>query len=271
MRTGELRVDNSLIFLKLGGSLLTDKQGVEVLRPGVLARLAGEIAAARASRPGLGLVLGHGSGSFGHVAAAKYGTRQGVVTGDEWRGFAEVSAAAMRLNVLVREALLAAGVPAVSLPPSASAVCVDGRIQSLATWPVSQALESGVVPVVFGDVAFDSVLGGTIVSTEEVLSYLSATLRPSWLLLAGETEGVYDTRGRLIPRISAGNPDVWREALGGSAGTDVTGGMSGKVDAMLALAESQPGLSICILSGATPGRIRDSLLLPDRSVGTRIG
>ena len=58
-----------LIFLKLGGSLLTDKTRPQALRPDVLGRLAGEIAAALAARPALWLLIGHGSGSFGHVAA----------------------------------------------------------------------------------------------------------------------------------------------------------------------------------------------------------
>ena len=95
-------------------------------------------------------------------------------------------------------ALLAAGVGAVGLPPSASAVVVDGQIQQLAVAPVVAALDAGLLPVVFGDVAFDTVRGGTIISTEEVLGYLARALRPAWLLLAGETDGVYDAAGQVI-------------------------------------------------------------------------
>jgi isopentenyl phosphate kinase len=116
-----------MIFLKLGGSLITDKTGVEVVRSNVLARLAAEIARARAAKPDLQLLLGHGSGSFGHVAAAKYGTRSGVQSAEQWHGFAEVSSAASRLSKIVTDALLAVDVPAISFQPSASAVCEDGR------------------------------------------------------------------------------------------------------------------------------------------------
>src|SRR5690554_6432545 len=127
---------SDLYFLKLGGSLLTDKKGVEALRPQVLVRLGQEIRIAMRERPELRLVIGHGSGSFGHVGAARYGTREGVRDGAGWRGFAEVSAAAARLNRLVRETLLAAGVPVLSLQPSASAICQDGTLVELATEPV---------------------------------------------------------------------------------------------------------------------------------------
>ena len=77
------RIDT--IFLKLGGSLITDKTQVETVRADVLTRLAAEIAQARRENTALRLVLGHGSGSFGHVAAARRGTRQGVADAEDWR------------------------------------------------------------------------------------------------------------------------------------------------------------------------------------------
>lgn len=44
--------------------------------------------------------MGHGSGSFGHVAAAKHGTINGVSGPTQWKGFCDVSDAASRLNRL---------------------------------------------------------------------------------------------------------------------------------------------------------------------------
>ena len=258
------------LFLKLGGSLLTDKTGVEAVRADVLARAAQEIRRALDDRPGLRLLLGHGSGSFGHVAGARYGTRQGVHTPEQWWGFAEVGAAAARLNGLVMEALRAAGVPALRLPPSASVVCADGRIASLTLPPVQMALDAGLVPVVFGDVAFDARRGGTIVSTEEALVALADELRPSWLLLAGETEGVYDLDGAVIPEITPANFAAVAPALGGSRGADVTGGMAAKVRSMLDLAAAHPHLAMRIFSGLQPDNLRRALLAPEAAPGTVI-
>ncbi|MFN3762874.1 MAG: hypothetical protein ACK4WK_06715, partial [Anaerolineae bacterium] len=76
------------VFLKLGGSLITDKSSPYTPRPEVIRRLAEEVREALEARPDLELVVGHGSGSFGHAAAAPYGTRQGVRTPREWRGYA---------------------------------------------------------------------------------------------------------------------------------------------------------------------------------------
>lgn len=259
---------NHLNFLKLGGSLLTEKTGVEETRPQVITRIAQEIAQARQAQPELALLLGHGSGSFGHVAAAKYGTRQGVHTSEQWHGFAEVSAAAARLNKIVTDALVQEGVPAISLQPSASALCSDGQIESLATQTIEQALYHQLVPLVYGDVAFDQVRGGTIISTEEIFTYLVAELQPTWLLLAGETDGVYDKARTTIPLITPNNFEQIKSALGGSRGTDVTGGMASKVQAMLALTQEHPGLAILIFSGLTAGNIIQALLDPENTRGT---
>ena len=144
------------IFLKLGGSLITDKTGVAAVRADLLARLATEIASVRQARPALRLLLGHGSGSFGHVVAAQYGTRDGVQTPAQWHGFTEVARAAATLNHLVVAALQAAGVPAFSLSPSASAHCQNGQLTFMAVEPVRRALDAHILPVVYGDVAFET-------------------------------------------------------------------------------------------------------------------
>lgn len=259
-----------LIFLKLGGSLLTDKTEKEALRSDILAQLAQEIAAARLTNPLLKLVLGHGSGSFGHFAGKKHGTRDGVHGWQQWFGFAEVGDAAARLNRHVIAALLSAGVPAVGIPASASASVVDGRIVEMATKSIAAALEAGILPVVFGDVAFDEIRGGTIVSTEEIMEYLAAHFHPQYFLLAGETAGVFDLHGGVIPKITRASLPEVMSALGGSRGMDVTGGMASKVIAMLDLVDHHPGLSVRIFSGLEPGllpRVLNDSTLP---VGTLI-
>lgn len=262
-----------LCFLKLGGSLITDKAAPKTPRPATLARLASEISAALRSRPDLRLLLGHGSGSFGHVEAAKYGTRAGVQTAEEWRGFAEVSRAAARLNRLVTDSLMEAGVPVIGFQPSASARCRDGTIEELALAPIRTALERGLAPLLYGDVAFDEVRGGTIISTEDIFRFLAPRLRPARILLAGIERGVYADwpQGRtVIPRLTPSNASQFFPALGGSPGYDVTGGMVTKVAEMLALTAEDPHLQILIFSGETPGQVYAALSNETAHFGTII-
>jgi isopentenyl phosphate kinase len=248
-----------LVFVKLGGSLITNKQEVNSFRPSEVGRLAREIGAALDSRPDLQLLIGHGSGSFGHMAAKRYGTMQGVRTPEQWRGYAEVANVASELNFLMSEALESAGVPVIRIQPSASAHCHDGAIIDMAVQPVAAALEHGLVPLVHGDVALDDVRGGTIISTESVFFFLAQHLPVDEVLLLGEVEGVYDREKRVIPEITPNNLASVEAVLGGSAGTDVTGGMETKVRDMAALVQQRPHMRIQIMSGMTSGLLACAL------------
>ena len=258
-------------LLKLGGSLITDKASTHTPRPAVLERLADEIAAARQQDPGLNLVLGHGSGSFGHVPARRYGTRQGVHSFAEWRGFVEVWREAAALNHLVLHALDAAGLPAISLPPSASVTADDGKVLSWDLSPIQAALRTGILPVIYGDVVFDLTRGGTILSTEDLFAHLAGELRPSRILLAGLEPGVwadYPANTRLVPEITPQNFAAMTTAVSGSAVTDVTGGMASKVLESLSWVQTVPGLQVLIFSGEEPGVVGEALA--GKAVGTLI-
>jgi isopentenyl phosphate kinase len=249
---------NSLIFLKLGGSLITDKDRPHTARLDVLRRLAKEIKAAQAEHPNLRLILGHGSGSFGHVPASRYGTRKGVSTQEEWNGFVVVWREARALNQLVTESMLDAGLPVIPFPPSATILAHGGQIESWDTTLIKKSLANGIIPLIFGDVAFDSRQGGAILSTEDLFFTLARQLKPDRILLAGIEQGVwadFPQRTNLVKDITLKTYLALRPALGGSASTDVTGGMAQKVESMLLLVKEISGLSIDIFSGLPEGSI----------------
>lgn len=251
-----------LVFLKLGGSLITDKTRPYTPRLEVLQRLAGEIAQALAEIPNLRLILGHGSGSFGHEAARRFDTRHGVFSPEGWRGFAEVWYQASALNRLVLAALREAGLPAVTLSPLAAITAYEGRVLIWDLYPLQRALEHGLLPVVHGDTVFDEVLGGTILSTEDLFLHLARQLRPQRILLAGLEEGVwadFPERTRLLDEITPQTFSTESAQLGEAAGADVTGGMRAKVNQMLALVEELPNLDVFIFSGAQPDAVRRAL------------
>jgi isopentenyl phosphate kinase len=218
----------------------------------------------------LRLLLGHGSGSFGHWEANRYHTQAGVQTPEDWHGFARVSAAASRLNRIVVDTFLEAGLPLISLQPSASALAADGEIETLALTPIRRALASDLVPLVFGDVAFDRERGGTILSTEDLFVHLAGHLRPRRILLVGNAPGVLDDRHRVIPTITPANHAAIKSFVRGSGHVDVTGGMADKVEKMLALVRADPALRVWILTGREPGNLRDALLRPQSTSGTCI-
>jgi len=256
--------EREVVLVKLGGSLITDKRRPDAARPAVIRRLAGELAAALAAGPAPRVVLGHGSGSFGHVAAARHRLAGGIAPGARGRaqlpGIGETQARAAELHRRVAAALAAAGVPAFSIAPSAALVAEGGRPAAWSAEPVALALRLGLLPVVYGDVVLDRAQGVAICSTEQIFAALATRLpehgfRATCALWLGATAGVLDAAGGTLAEIAPGVAGA--DAAGAAAGTDVTGGMRHRVDTALALAKL--GVESWILDGREPGALAAAL------------
>jgi len=258
-----------IVLLKLGGSLITDKDTPYTPRLDKLAELALEIKTALALNPNLLLILGHGSGSFGHVAAKKHGTRNGVQTREQWYGFAEVRFQAAELNRFVVQSLLEAGLSALPFPPSASMISDNRKVIHHNILTIQKALDNNLLPVVQGDVAFDESLGGTILSTEDVFTFLIEKFNCSRILLAGIEAGVWEDfpeRTKLVKQIQLSDYEKMRAGIKGSVSTDVTGGMKAKVEEMLALIQKNKKLTVQIFSAEESGFLTRAL--QGENVGT---
>ncbi|MFH1186068.1 MAG: isopentenyl phosphate kinase [Chloroflexota bacterium] len=271
---------DDMVFLKLGGSLITEKTQRYTPRLHKLLDLATEIRMALAEMPKLRLVLGHGSGSFGHYAVQEHLNAEALRTsargrprsdGSFWRGFAEVWYRASELNRYVVDALHEAGLPVVALAPSAATTTSGGAIVSWDLTPLHAALNSGVLPLIFGDIVFDDLQGGKVLSTEALMWHLAHQLKPRRILLAGLETAVwadFPSRSSPIDKITPATFSSIADKIGGSHGADVTGGMRSKVAEMLALVQAVPGLAVQIFSGEIRGNIRKAIA--GETLGTMI-
>ncbi|MEJ2319158.1 MAG: isopentenyl phosphate kinase [Gemmatimonadales bacterium] len=262
-----------VVLVKLGGSLITLKDRPDTPRPGVIDRLAREIAEAWPNLEG-GLILGHGSGSFGHAAAHDVGLLGDGASGRARlssseglarmaRGAPDVQRKAAELHALVMAALREVDLPAFSIAPSSGATASEARILSFQAQPFALALSGSLLPVTYGDVVMDRERGASILSTETVLAGLADSLpdhgwaveRAIWL---GETDGIYDAEGVTVSRVSASLGERLRHSVGGSGATDVTGGMAHRLDTALALAAQ--GVRSWIGDGTREGVLARALI-----------
>lgn len=251
-----------LVFLKLGGSLITDKTQPLTPRPDIIQRIAREIKEALVENPHLQLLIGHGSGSFGHAIADVYKTQEGGWDQTYWQGFSEVWRAARELNQIVVQSFHQVELPLVTFPPSAGVIADNKEFASWDIRPIKFALSQGLIPLVQGDVIFDTKIGGTIFSTEKSFEYLAKILSPSRILLAGLDKGVYkdiSNQNDIYKQITPRNIKEIRSTLSGSDAVDVTGGMIAKVKLMLAMVQDHPSLQVQIFSGLEPGNIKKAL------------
>lgn len=260
-----------LIFLKLGGSTITDKTRETTPEPDVIRDAARALCEARDQVPDLRILLGHGSGSFGHFTAKKFGYGQR----DNWRAYAETSASAQRLNRIVTDIMLDENVPVVSLQPSASARTRGGELYALDWTNAQTALEHNLLPLVYGDVAFDDARGMAIISTDAIFGFLAPLLKPSRLIYTTAVSGIFTADPITHPgaeRIDEITPATFERLgarVGGSHGVDVTGGMLDKLERAVALAQQMPGLEI-LLTGSQADSIYTALAQPTLARGTRI-
>ena len=262
---------SEILLVKLGGSLITDKTRPETVRLEVIQRLAREIRQATVDTP-LPLVIGHGSGSFGHVAASESRIHEGVSDPAQVTGVSTTQAQACKLHQIVVTALRDAGVPAYSIAPSSCLMSRGGQPDQVWPEPLLAALELGLVPVVYGDVVMDRTWGASICSTESLFLALVPALgsrgvfvqRVVWL---GATDGVRDAQGNAVPEIPVSRLATETAGVDGAAGTDVTGGIRLRLEAVGSLA--QQGIASWIGDGRRPGALIDGL--EDRAKhGTRI-
>jgi isopentenyl phosphate kinase (EC 2.7.4.-) len=137
------------------------------------------------------------------------------------------------LNAEVIHALRAEGIEAIGIHPLGNAIAEEGRLVSFNTMPLILMRDRGIVPVLHGDVIMDRIRGACIVSGDQLVSYLAASLGIMRVGLATDVPGVLQ-EGRVIPRLSSsGAASV---SIGASSHADVTGGMQGKVSELLRLA-----------------------------------
>ncbi len=246
------------VLVKLGGSLITDKTRPGVARHAAIRRIALELTAFALNPRAPRLLVGHGSGSFGHAAAASGGLTPGADASHRLAAIAHTQRRAAELHAIVLEQLADAGALPFSFAPSSFLSAANGRVNGVFAEPIFEALDRGLMPVVYGDVVLDRKRGAVIVSTEELFLILVKEAvrrrrpvgRAVWL---GETDGVLDDHGGAIARMSKASALRTARGVAGASGVDVTGGMALRLRTAGALA--QAGVRSAIVDGRKPGAL----------------
>jgi isopentenyl phosphate kinase len=139
----------------------------------------------------------HGAGSFGHFMARQYALNAGGAPGasaaDTARGFALTRQSVRRLNGLLTQAALEAGVPATGLSPCGSWACSRGQLAEAGGGlaAVRAVLGAGLVPVLHGDAVLDDTQGCCILSGDVILRALAEELRPGVAVFLTDVAGIY--------------------------------------------------------------------------------
>lgn len=256
-----------LVVVKLGGSVITEKTRRFSLNAETIKNIGRELAETlEESR--IDLILVHGGGSYAHPVAKDYSVSEGFKDERSLEGFVKTSKAVRMLSLDVVSNLIEGGLKAITVPASSIFITRSGRISSCNLEPIFSALRIGVVPITSGDVVFDRDRGFTVLSGDEISSYLAVRLRAKRLIFVMDVDGIYvkdweTGELRLAKEFSRGmrvEPMTRLEE-------DVTGGIVKKIEEGLSAAEA--GVEVLFVNGLAEGRLRKAVL-GELVLGTRL-
>ena len=249
-----------MFIVKLGGSVITDKNKENSFRKKNVQRLVNEI-----KKSNKKIILVHGAGSFGHITAEKYQLNQGYKRKNQLRGLSLTHTNVRKLNLMVINNLQDAGIPAVSVPPFMIMKLNEHGIVSFDFEVFDNLLKLGFMPVTFGDVVLDQKLGFSICSGDLIVEALACHYKPERTVFVIDEDGLFssnpkvDKNARLLKHITIEGLNELKTTI--DTHSDVTGGMKGKINAIKNI--SNQGLSTILLNGNKVGRLYCALIDED--------
>ncbi len=268
---------DKVTIIKFGGSIITDKATEKSPNHDSMKMLVSQLKR-HMEETGERVIVVSGGGSYPHPVAKKYHLKEGIARAkkfdiqakDALFGLASCALAASTINHILWEEFIKARVPAMSFRPSSIFTAKGGRAKSLHTEPLKRLLELGIVPLLYGDVIYDSEQGNAIASGEFIIKELCREIPTRKVIMCANVDGLFTKNPQNYPSearfIDTYSLEVEKEiAFEGAAGVkDATGGMGLKVKTLAEL--STMGIPSVLCNGGVPGNLYKALR--DEKVGT---
>ncbi|MFX0018909.1 MAG: type 2 isopentenyl-diphosphate Delta-isomerase [Candidatus Hermodarchaeota archaeon] len=254
-----MKRDNTIYLLKLGGSLLTDKNKPLSLREDVINSTIEQIIESNKK-----IVLIHGGGSFGHPIAKNYQLSEGLNTSikNQVLGLSKTHEAMNKLNTIIINKFLKKNYPVLSISPSTIFIKRSQQFVLNSTDPIEISLRLGVLPILYGDIVLEKDGSFSIISGDDIILELCKTLKyfeVEKVIFAIEKDGIYVKDGGNIEFASEINFDELKsiELAELEHKIDVTGGIGRKFEIIKQIAELN--IPVQIINGLKKNHVLKSL------------
>lgn len=237
----------TLVLVKLGGSVITDKTTLFSTNWKNLKSLSESLSNFKGK-----MVIVHGAGSFGHPLAKYYGLNT-TYNQINPSGITLTRLAVQTLHSDVVFYLEEAGIHAYSLPPYTFVGPTASFINKTEIFKMINS--SGLTPVTFGDVLLHD-KGGFVISGDKLMFLLAKKLRPERVVFILDVDGVYDTspnNGNLLKTLPLNFQIKKRK----TKRIDVTGSIMGKIKESQKIANL--GIDVFFINGNKPERVLKAL------------
>lgn len=223
-----------LQILKLGGSVITDKNRYTTPKMKAIKRLIKEVINAKRKK-NFKLILVNGAGSFGHMPVERYKLKEGIRDEKTKFGLTVVHKYVEDLNRIIWDCLREKNIAAVPVHPSSFVIQKEGKVIRFDTTVIKKLLDFDIIPLLYGDIVMDTKKGCSIISGDYIVPYLARKFKADKILMGTDTNGIFDKNpaiykdAKQIKEVNNENYEEVLKRLGGSRHIDVTGGMKEKL------------------------------------------
>ncbi len=255
-----MKNNNIVYLLKLGGSLLTDKNKPFSLREDIIENSINQIIKSKEK-----LIIIHGGGSFGHPVAKKYNISKGLDPSIENQilGVAETHESMNKFNTYIINKFLEKSCPAISIQSSSIFLKKSREILTQSIETIETALDLGIIPVLYGDILLEKQGSFSIISGDQIILELCNHLEKYQVfkvIFAIEEDGIYikenEKNKKLALNIKCNELDDLPLANLGQK-IDVTGGIRGKINSIKEICKLR--IPVQIINGIKENYIFKSL------------
>ena len=258
-----VRDNDEFVLLKLGGSLLTDKDKPYSIREDVVKSAIQQIIDANKK-----LILIHGGGSFGHPLAKEYSISAGINSSipHQILGLTKTHQSMNNFNSYLIDLFLEKKYPALSIQASSIFIKDSLKISTQSIDIIETALDLNILPILYGDIILDKQGSFSIISGDQIIFELCENLKKyqiSKVIFVMETDGIYiNDEDSKQKNISLATKLYLRDLenlnladLGQKI--DVTGGIQGKINSIKEICKYN--IPVQLLNGLKEGYIYKAL------------
>ena len=234
-----------MILIKLGGSIITNKQKPLSPRRKTIDKILKEIG--KIKEP---VIIVHGGGSYGHYWSVKYDMHTKPAKTSP-KGVAIVKNSMVTLNKIILDSAVKNRINSYCLPPTdfmSGNKAIKSKILT-----INDISKSGLTPITFGDALWFGQKKSYILSGDVIMTTIGKILKPRLSLFVLDVDGVYSDlkTKKLIHDFKKEKPEIKNNKM------DVTGGMTRKITEANNMAKA--GLKIFFVNGNKPKRITDAV------------
>lgn len=231
-------MEKELTVIKLGGSLLTDKSKPYTARMSTIASAARELRVCIEEGLIESLIIVNGVGSFGHPPVLEYKLFKGFTGPEQLIPLSKTQGIVNEFRLIITREFQEAGLPVNLLHPSSMVVAEKMRISKTSFEPLKGWMTLGMIPILGGDLLYDTAMGFSVGSGDELAIALARSLGAKRLIFAMDESGIFNDNpkknpgAKLLREININNIDSVIEGLKQVGKVDASGAMKGKLSSI---------------------------------------